>query len=86
MEHKIFKNLPSTSEPFKLKDVYNKCSNITTKPSIRFYLQKLRDNNMLVFHGNGKYSFTDKGLLQQIFRSYCMNDIDILKEILINNS
>ena len=46
-----------------------------------FYLQKLRDNNMLVFHGNGKYSLTDKGLLQQIFRSYSMNDVDILNEI-----
>ena len=44
MEQKIFTNLPFTSKPFKLKDVYNKCSNITTKPSIRFYLQKLRDN------------------------------------------
>ena len=86
METAIFTNLPSTSKPFKLKDVYCKCSNITTKPSIRFYLQKLRDNNMLVFHGNGKYSFTDKGLLQQIFRAYSMNDIDILNEILINNS
>ncbi len=86
MEQKIFKNLPFTSKPFYLKDVYNKCSNITTKPSIRFYLQKLRDNNMLVFHGNGKYSFTDKGLLQHIFRPYSMNDVDILNEILINNS
>ena len=86
MEYKIFTNLPSTSKPFKLKDVYNNCSNITTKPSIRFYLQKLRDNNMLVFHDNGKYSFTDNGLLQHIFRSYSMNDIDILNEILINNS
>tara|TARA_Y100000816_G_scaffold268204_1_gene230208 strand:+ start:45 stop:305 length:261 start_codon:yes stop_codon:yes gene_type:complete len=86
MENKIFQNLPSTSNPFYLKDVYNKCSNITTKPSIRFYLQKLRDNNMLVFHGNGKYSLTDKGLLQHILRSYSMNDVDILNEILINNS
>jgi repressor of nif and glnA expression len=86
MENKIFTNLPSTSNTFKLKDVYCKCYNITSKHSIRFYLQKLRDNNMLVFHGNDKYSFTDKGLLQHIFRSYSMNDVDILNEILINNS
>jgi len=86
MENTIFKNLPSTSQPFYLKDVYCKCSNISTRPSIRFNLQKLIDNNMLVFHGNGKYSFTDKGLLQHIFRSYSMNDVDILNEILINNS
>jgi len=50
MENKIFKNLPSTSKPFYLKDVYNKCNNITTKPSIRFYLQKLRDKDILIFH------------------------------------
>ena len=86
MEHIIFKNLPPTSNIFKLPEVYSRCIHITTKPSIRFYLQKLRDNGIILFHGKGKYSFTDKGLLQHILYTYSIDDKQMLREIFSNNS
>ena len=64
MENIIFKNLPPTSSRFKLSEVYYRCVNITSKPAIRSYLQKLRDKNIIIFHGKGEYSFTDTGILE----------------------
>ncbi len=86
MEHIIFKNLPPTSNRFKLSEVYDRCLNITSKPSIRANLQKLRNKDIIIFHGKGEYSFTDKGLLEHILYTYSMDDKQMLREIFSNNS
>ena len=62
MEHSLFVNLPQNTINFKLSQVYEKCKGITTKPSIRHYLQSLRKKYLLNFNGNGHYSFTEGGM------------------------
>jgi len=63
LEKSIFKKLPLGCEEFTLSEVYRRCNSISP-PSIRHYLQVLRNKNLLNFIKRGYYSLTEHGLLE----------------------
>lgn len=87
MELTLFKHLPTTSNPFKISDIYDKAYSLKmTKASIKYYLQKLREKKFIKIVSKGLYSYTDIGLLQHILYIYSIDDTQMLREIFINNS
>ena len=63
LEKSIFKKLPLGCEEFTLSEVYRRCNSISP-PSIRHYLQVLRNKNLLNFIERGCYSLTERGLIE----------------------